>query len=351
MCQIYESNRRAEDIQLKTQCIIISHTPTPSPTSLSASSQSPSDYITAQCQGSQPVGDKLGGAGGGLSWLCSSPTLDFPQQLTYTTPCCLSSSLLPSTHPSYLQPTPTLPFLHTHTITNEQGLQQQQQHHEMEISAACVRACSRWVQGQERTSVSDAWIKVTEGHKGRENVVEGRRGDISEAWRQWPSAFYPPSPIPITWIFARMCHNSSSCHCTGCLSFSTHAACENCSSSRMVLWHQLNTWMNAGSTGDLCFIVNFTSDLIFQVRPPFMYFLFYFYYYFWSCTRNHRYCSNSGGFICFCLIHKSGKGMLQKFNRSLVKYLQSVHRIHAGTWFSSIRERVFLHNCIQRFNE
>lgn len=148
-------------------------------------------------------------------------------------------------------------------------------------------------------------MRDTNGSKG----WSGRQkwgGDISEAWRQWLSACSPPppsthSPIPITWIFARICHNSSSCHCAGCLSFSTPAACENCSSDRMVPWHPLNTWMNAGSAGDLCFLVLFTSDLFFKVRPTLPLILFYYIYIYYifvnflSWTHNHMYCSEWGG--------------------------------------------------------
>ncbi|CAG6016910.1 unnamed protein product [Menidia menidia] len=52
----------------------------------------------------------------------------------------------------------------------------------------------------------------------------------------------------------------SRCHCTGCLSLSTLVAYESCSSGWMVPQHQLNTWMNTGSTGDLCFLILCTSD-------------------------------------------------------------------------------------------
>ncbi|KAK2824412.1 hypothetical protein Q5P01_021587 [Channa striata] len=52
----------------------------------------------------------------------------------------------------------------------------------------------------------------------------------------------------------------SCCHCTGCLSPGP-AACESCSSGWTIPWHPLNTWMNAGSTGDLRFLILWTSDL------------------------------------------------------------------------------------------
>lgn len=69
-----------------------------------------------------------------------------------------------------------------------------------------------------------------------------------------------------------MCHNYSSCHCTGCLSLCPPAACESCSSGWPVPRHPLNTWMNTGSSGNLCFLVLCSCDLFFKVRvmlPPF----------------------------------------------------------------------------------
>ena len=138
----------------------------------------------------------------------------FPSSLR-TTPSLLLLLLLLllppfaiSTHPSTHQPTLSLPFLHTHThihsITNAQGLQQQQQHREMEISAACVSAYSRWVQGQERVSVSDAWMRCRRERRGGEIRVEGRRGISVRTWwgSEAMSFCFFPSPIPITWIFA-----------------------------------------------------------------------------------------------------------------------------------------------------
>ena len=264
---MYESKRSARGIQLKAQYIIISQLP------LSTVSRSPSYYITAQCQGSKPVEGELRG---------SLPTMQLTNSGLSPADAYYPSLLLllPSTH----QPTLSLPFPHTHTqahsITNAKGLQQQQQHREMEISAACVSACSRWVQGQERMSVSDAWMRCIREKRGRE-WSERKKRDISEdLMRFWDDVcllFFLSYPDNLN--LCRMYHNYSSCHCTGCLSLNTPAACESCSSGWTVPWHPLNTWMNTGSTGDLCFLVHCTSDLFLKVRVGLLSI------YFWSCTQ------------------------------------------------------------------
>lgn len=89
--------------------------------------------------------------------------------------------------------------------------------------------------------------------------------------RFFGNVFLPPLPsnlnnLNLFW----MCHNYSSCHCTGCFFLYHPAACESCSVGWPVPRHPLNIWMNASSTGDLCFLVLYSSDL-FQVRVVVLY--------------------------------------------------------------------------------
>lgn len=127
------------------------------------------------------------------------------------------------------------------------------------------------MQGQERLSVSDARIRCKREKRGREESKR-QEGDITEdLMRFWDNVcLLFPLSHPDNLNLCRMCHNYSSCHCTDCLSLGP-AACENCSSGWTIPWHLLNTWMNTGSTGDLCFLILYTSDLFLKVRviPPF----------------------------------------------------------------------------------
>lgn len=135
---------------------------------LSSVSQSRLDYVRALFKGASLWRTSWESI---CRW-CSSPTLDFPRQLAYYSFLIFLLLLLlpfplhPPVHPP-AHPLPAYPaHTYTHAITNALGLQHRQQHRKMEISAACVSVCSRWVQGQEQMSVSDAWMRCIKEKKG-----------------------------------------------------------------------------------------------------------------------------------------------------------------------------------------
>lgn len=85
--------------------------------------------------------------------------------------------------------------------------------------------------------------------------------------RFFPPLTHLPHPGGDPNLLCRMCLNYSSCHCTGCPSLCPPAACESCSSGWPVPRHPLNAWTEeAGSAGDLRFLILCTSDLFPKVR-------------------------------------------------------------------------------------
>lgn len=104
---MYESNGGVGDIQLKAQCFIISQLP------VSAICKNPSYYITAPCQESQPVEDKLRG---------SSPMMQLANSGLSSAACVLPLTPPPSSlchiHPPIHPPAHPLPAFLTHTYTH-----------------------------------------------------------------------------------------------------------------------------------------------------------------------------------------------------------------------------------------
>lgn len=170
-----------------------------------------------------------------------------------------------STHSSTHQPTLSLPLLHTHTRNHECTGIAATAAAPRDGDLRCVCECLFPVSAETRGE----WVSVmlewaVHRREGGESRVKGRTGGISkEVFRQ---CLHFSLSYPDNLILCRMCHNYSSCHCTGCLSLCPPAACESCSSGWPVPRHPLNTWMNAGSTGDLRFLVLCTSDLFLKVR-------------------------------------------------------------------------------------
>lgn len=184
MCQMYECNMGwggAEDIQLKAQCIIISQLTLPPP----AVSQSPSGYITSQCQGRQPVEDKLRG---------SSPMMQLTNSGLSPAACVLpphsslSSSCFPlpypPTHPPTSPPSPCLSYTHIHTYT------QSRMHRDCSNSSSTARWRSPlrvWVPIPGECRDKSEWVSVmlewgVWGRREGENGVGGKsqERDISE---------------------------------------------------------------------------------------------------------------------------------------------------------------------------
>lgn len=201
----------------------------------------------------------------------ASATLDFSPALTppLSAPppppslCHIHPLIHPPAHPLAA----SLTYTHTrnHECTGIAATAAAPRDGDLRCVCECLFPVSAETRG-EWVSVMLEW--AVHGRKGGESRVKGRTGDISKDLMRCLGnvSLHFSLSYPDNLILCRMCHNYSSCHCTGCLSLCPPAACESCSSGWPVPRHPVNTWMNTGSTGDLRFLVLCTSDLFLKVR-------------------------------------------------------------------------------------
>lgn len=166
----------------------------------------------------------------GLCHWSSSVTLDFSSTLTPPPPSLLSPPfchihplIYPPAHA--LSPSLSLSACLTHTHTRTPSWK----HRDCSNSISTTRWRSPlrvWVPVPGECRDKSEWVSVNEvytGEKGGESRVRGRIGMSVRTWWGFSAmSFCLPPPSNLNNLnLCRMCHNYSSCHCTGCFSLSS----------------------------------------------------------------------------------------------------------------------------------